>query len=483
MTLVYLSLAFVIGVYFGSHFHLPLGVALAATAAAGVVAVIVRRKRPLLLGGVCLVLFLCGAMRSGVLPAGDDLQARVGSGAVEAVGVVIEEPEPEDSSMSLILRARQVDGEVVEGNLLVHTTRYPTYRYGDLLTVTGELETPAESVDGFRYRDWLARRGIYTVVYYPAVEVVAVGQGPQPLQWLHSVRSAMAQALDASVAEPEASVAEAMLLGLRHNVPADLYGDFRASGTAHLLAISGLHMAIVSGIVLSGAVWLFGRHRATYFVVTLAVLWAYAFLAGMSPSVARAAIMVSLFLFGAYVGRQRSAITALAFAAALMVAVSPRILWSVSFQLSFAAVAGIVVLAPRLQEWGQRTRAPAVLVDGVAYSVAAIVGTLPLVGYYFGYVSLVGLPATLLVLPVMPAVIVLSALTGGIGLISLPVAHVVGWADWLFVKYVVVLVGGFAALPVASVGLGHMDAAWVWLYYGVLVGAVLALGGKGVARA
>ena len=86
---------------------------------------------------------------------------------------------------------------------------------------------------------------------------------------------------------------------------------------------SGLHMAIVAGILLSVTLWLFGRRRPTYFLVTLGVLWGYAVLAGMSPSVMRAAIMVSLFLFGAYLGRQRSGITAVAFAAAIMVAIDP----------------------------------------------------------------------------------------------------------------------------------------------------------------
>ena len=346
--------------------------------------------------------------------------------------------------------------------------------------MTGRVVEPPDDLDGFHYRDWLARRGIYTTMTYPEVELVAGGQGPQPLQWLYSVRHGMAQALSAAMAEPEASLAQGMLLGLRHSIPAGLYQDFRHSGTAHLLAISGLHMAIVSGIVLSGSVWLFGRHRPTYFAVTLVVLWAYAVLAGMSPSVARAAIMVTLFLLGVFLGRQRSAVTALAFAAAIMVAVSPRLLWSVSFQLSFAAVAGVVVLGPGLQEWGRKRKAPGVVVDSFAYSVAAVVATLPLVAYYFGYVSLVGIAATLLLLPVLPAVIILSALTGGIGLGSVGVAQVFGWADWLVLKFMTVVVGGFAALPFASMELGHMDGAWVWLYYGLLGGAVLAFGGRGV---
>lgn len=482
MALVYVSLAFVGGTYFGAHVPVPWSIALPVAFVALMGAVLLRRKRALLLGGLCVVVFLCGALRFGLVPGGDDLEAYAGQGRVEVVALVADEPEPSDSSLGLVVVVREVDGGDVQGTAVVRTTRYPSYGYGDLLRLTGELEAPPGDIDGFDYRAYLARQGIYTLMYYPYIEVVATGQGPQPLQSVYWLRHRMGEALAASLAEPEASLAQGVLLGLRQGIPASLYEDFRRSGTAHLLAISGLHMAIVAGMVLSFAVWLFGRHRPTYFVLTLVVLWTYALLAGMSPSVVRAAIMASIFLLGAFLGRQRSAITALAFAAAIMVAASPRILWSVSFQLSFAAVAGVIVLTPRLQEWGQRTRAPNVMVDGCAYTLGATVAVLPLIGYYFGYVSLVGLPATFLVLFALPGVIVLSALAGLVGLFALPVAQAIGWVGWLLLKYMVSIVHGFAALPYSSLELGGMDVGWVWLYYGMLGGAILALGERRVTQ-
>ena len=475
MALVYLSLALVVGIYFGSHFPLPLVIALPIIAAALFIALLWRKNRPILLGGICIALLLCGALRYGAVPTGDALQPYIGKGTVAITGVVIEEPEPRDSSTKLILSAKEINGEEVSGTLLVRTTRYPVYEYGDLLEVTGELEEPPEDLDGFDYRAYLASQGIYSTMYYPDIESEGRGQGPQPFQAIYSFRHRMGEALGASLSEPQGSLAQGILLGLRHNIPSSLYENFRDSGTAHLLAISGLHMAIVAGILLSVAVWLFGRRRPTYFLVTLGALWGYAVLAGMSPSVMRAAIMVSLFLFAAYVGRQRSGITALAFAAAIMVAIDPQILWQVSFQLSFTAVLGLILLTPAFQQWGRMTRAPTILVDSFAYSLGAIVATLPLVAYYFGYVSLVGLPATFLALLALPAIIVLSALVGLIGLLSVPVAQVIGWADWLFLKYMATVVQGFAALPWSSMGVGGMDAYWVWLYYGVL-GSTIWLG-------
>ena len=478
MGLVYLSIAFVSGIYFGSRLDLPLAVALPLIFGFLLLALLWRKERFLLWGGLCLAIFLCGALRFQAVPTGDELQSYIGQGTVEIAGVVAEEPEPRNSSTNLRLSAREinVDGEwrEVSGSALVRSTRFPVYHYGDMLQVRGELEEPEEprQPGDFDYRAYLAREGIYSIIYYPGVEFREGGHGTKPLQWLYDFRSRMSESLETSLSEPQASVAQAVVLGIRSDISPSVYEDFRDSGTAHILAISGLHMAIIAGILLSVSVSLFGRQRPTYFVVTLCALWAYALLAGMSPSVMRAAIMVSLFLFAIYLGRQRSVMTALAFAAAVMVAINPQILWQVSFQLSFVAVTGIVLLAPIFQGWGARTRAPNVVVDSFSVTLAAILATFPLIAHYFGYVSLVGLPATFLVLPALPAIIVLSALVGLVGLFAQVVAQVIGWVAWLFLGYMTGVVGLFAALPYSSWEVGGMDTYLVWLYYGLFLVAL-----------
>jgi len=477
MTLVYFSLALIIGIYFGSYLQLPITIALPIIASALLISILWRKNRLVLLAGICIALFLCGALRYGTVSTGDALQPYIGEGTVSITGVVIEEPEPVDSSTKLVLSARDINGQEIAGTLLIRTTRYPLYEYGDLLVITGELEKPPDDLNGFDYSAYLSHQGIYSTMYYPNIEPQGSGQGQQPFQAIYSFRHQMGEVLGASLPEPQGSLAQGILLGLRHNIPSSLFEDFRDSGTAHLLAISGLHLAIVSSILLSIAVWLFGRRRPTYFILTLGTLWGYAVLAGMSPSVMRAAIMVSLFLFGTYLGRQRNSITALAFAAAIMVAIDPQILWQVSFQMSFAAVLGLILLTPTFQQWGRTTRAPTIVVDSFAYSLGAILATLPLIVYYFGYVSLVGLPATFLVLPALPAIIVFSALVGFTGLIFLPFAQVIGWIDWLSLEYMIVVVQGFARMPWSSLEVSSMNVIWVWLYYGIL-GSMIWLGTK-----
>jgi competence protein ComEC len=251
----------------------------------------------------------------------------------------------------------------------------------------------------------------------------------------------------------------------------------------HITAVSGLHVSIVAGILLSLGVWLFGRRRPTYFVLALIGVWLYAVLTGWRPPVFRAAIMGSLWLFAAYIGRPRSALTSLLLAAAIMVGIHPLLLWSASFQLSFAGVAGLVFLMPKFQDLGRKafttTRegsgwgasSARFAIDTLSVTLAAILFTLPLIAYYFGYISVVGLPTSFFIFPAVPSIIVASALTGIIGLFLLPLAQILGWVAWLFSAYVIGVVELFSALPFAACNIS-VNIAMIVAYYLVLALAI-----------
>jgi competence protein ComEC len=486
MTLVYISLTFILGIYFGSHFRIPLGPALLTIAAILFIAIllqIIRTRRHvhkfgiIVLGTSCIVTFICGALRFAATPTGDNLQRYIGLENISVTGVISEEPEATNSSVKLILSVEEIEGKVASGNLLIRTSRYPSLEYGDMLKVTGDLELPPDDLNGFNYRAYLESQGIYTSMYYPDVELISQGQGPQPLQAIYSLRHRMGEALRQSLPEPECSLARGILLGLRGDIPPSLNEAFQRSGTTHILAISGQNMAIIAGIVLSVATRLFGKHRPTYFILTLAILWLYALLAGMSAPVLRAVIMVSIYLLGIYLGRQRSGLTATVFSAAVMIAINPNILWQISFQLSFAAVLGLILLTPIFQDWLSRLRMPKVVSDSLAVGLGAILATLPLTAYYFGYTSLVTLPATFFASLVLPAIIMITAAVAIIGLVWLPAAQVVGWIDWILLKYFILVVQGFAAIPHASIEIAQVRAWLVWSYYGLLT-AIMWLSSK-----
>jgi len=240
-------------------------------------------------------------------------------------------------------------------------------------------------------------------------------------------------------------------------------------------------------MLLSLGILVFGRQRSIYIWLTLALTWLYALLAGMHPPIIRAAIMGSLFLIAEYLGRQRSAIIALAFAAAVMVGIQPHVLWSVSFQLSFLAMAGLVLLYPYFQTWGRKgvaslfrareriAAAGGMITDGFAVTLAAIVAVGPLIAYNFGVVSLVALPATFFSLPALPFIIVTAALVAFAGLLASIVAQILGWLAWLFLSYLIFLVQGFDALPHSSLEVTDVSTWHIWGYYVILAGVIASL--------
>jgi len=491
--LLYVSCAWVAGIFLGSKIVLPWLALLIGLIPFAFIPFFPSSRKTLIIAGLCLLALLGGGFRfsSSLAPVDEhSLRFYNDKGMAQIQGMVAEEPDIRDRYCLLTFSASEIavegEGKDVSGSALIRVSRYPAYHYGDVLKTTGELETPAQSED-FDYKTYLAHQGIYSVIYYPSVELLDRGQGIPPLQWIYSLRERLAASLARALPEPQGSLAQAVLLGLRGNIPDSLNEAFSRTGTVHLLAISGLHMSIIIAILLSLGTIVFGRQRSLYIWLALALTWLYTLLAGMNPPVIRAAIMGSLFIIAVYLGRQGSAIIALAFAAAVMVAIQPGLLWTVSFQLSFLAMAGLILLYPYFQVWGRRgvarilgdrdTLAAAgnMITDVFAASLAATVAVAPLIAYNFGIVSLVGLPATFFMLPALPFIIVTSALTAFVGLVASVAAQILGWLAWLFLSYLVFLVERFDALPHSSLEVATISTWYVLGYYAVLAGVIAFL--------
>jgi competence protein ComEC len=246
------------------------------------------------------------------------------------------------------------------------------------------------------------------------------------------------------------------------------------------LPISGSQFNIVAGILIATGIWLFGKKRYLYVWLALAAIWIYALLAGMSPPVIRSAIMVSLFLLAELLGRQKSAIVVVAFAAAVMAAFTPQILHDASFQLTFMSTPGMVFVAPRLQSLGRKAIGNTLGEEGFIASTATWISdslfvTLgvtiviwPLLAYYFGVFSIVSPLATLLLLPILPFLLLSGTLAAVFGVFILSMGHIIGWLAWLSTSCMLVIINGFANIPLSSFKTGAINPAWLWAYFAVL---------------
>jgi competence protein ComEC len=155
--------------------------------------------------------------------------------------------------------------------------------------------------------------------------------------------------------------------------------------------------------------------------------------------------------------------------------------------MSFMAMCGLIFILPSLQNLAGRLtggipdRFPTLskiakfTCDSLAVTLAALAGVLPLTAYYFGIVSFAGAPATLLVLPILAGIIILGSLTAAAGLFLLPLAQVLGWLLWLILSYMLAVVEGFAALPIAYIETGSFSAIYLWIYYFALAILILAI--------
>ncbi len=489
MPLIYLSCAWVAGIFLGLKLDLPLLLIFAGLIPLPLLFFFHQHRKAIILTSLCLIALFGGAFYfQSSLPPDDESSLQFYNDKTVAItGMVNTDPEIREKTIHLRLSASEIkldkEWQKVSGTALLFVPRYSTYSYGDVLQVTGKLETPPE-FDDFDYKSYLAHQEIYSTMLYPQTEILERGKGSKPLEWVYSLRNRLSRTLTTVLPEPQASLAQGIVLGIRGTIPSPLKDAFAKTGTAHLLAISGLHLSIMAGILLSLGLWLFGRRRYIYIWLALGTIWLYALFTGMHPPVVRGAIMASLFLTTELLGRQRSTITSLAFAAAIMIGIAPQILWTASFQMTFLAMAGLTLLAPSFQAIGRKAvkatlgeEGPAIPVanfttDSFSITLAAVVAVWPVVAYYFGIISFVAPLATFLALPALPGIIITGVLAGGLGIILLPVAQVIAWLAWLFLSYMLLVVNGFAAIPLSSIEVGSVDTTLILAYYLVLATAI-----------
>ena len=495
MTLVYISGALVVGILAGSTLDLlpwPFFIAAGLVLIAG----LLLRRQPRIIYLFLLAALLVGIGRGATVPssgAPEQLQALAESSAMVVSGIVDDYPESRGALSQFrfsVQRYRADEGWVETSGLLlvrakpsipmIEERSPPFFRYGDTLVLKGSIERPPV-LEEFDWRERLAREGIHYLMLRPEVELTGGGGGVRALGWVYRVREEMAASLGKSLPEPRASLAQALLLGIRGGIPSELREDFAKTGTTHLLAISGLHVSILVGLVSLGSGALLGRRGQIYIVIPLLFVWVYAVLTGFSPPVVRAAIMASLYLWAIFLGRQRSGLTALSAAAALMVTIDPDLLEEVSFQLSFVSMAGLLLLGPWFRAGGLRLVArcwePEGVVGGVvkflveasAISLAVILATFPIIGFNFQFLSPVGLPATVLVLPALPLALISSLAAAVAGTFSETAGQILAWGTWPWLSWMTGVIRAFAWVPGLKVNVGPADLYVMLFYYATLL--------------
>ncbi|MDP1847718.1 MAG: ComEC/Rec2 family competence protein [Solirubrobacteraceae bacterium] len=316
------------------------------------------------------------------------------------------------------------------------------------------------------------RRGSHASLLADAIRATGERRGGL-LGALDGVRARTERALSEGVPQPQGALARGMVLGQDHALTDDVREDFRATGLAHLVAASGANVILLAtlvlalgaavGLGLSGRLWL-----------ALVLVAAYVPLAGAGPSIQRAGVMGVAGLVAALAGRPSSRWYALLLAAALTLAWNPHAAADPGWQLSFAAVLSLLALVPALRARLGAAGLPRGPAEALAVTIAATLGTAPLIALYFERLSLVSLAANVLAAPAVAPVMWLGTIAGALAQAAPGLARPVALLAALPLGYLTWLADRAAAVPFAEITVPSPGAAGVLAIYAAAAAAVPA---------
>lgn len=471
---------FVLGVILGDCVSVPYLACAAAFSACAGLSVLVRRRGVYCLTALALgLLLITRALCVPDLPLGAGLSLS---------GRVASEPERTDSGLRVTLDRVTVNGERLPCGLSL--TVYGSARLADyapgrqvLGTAKTYRATQSNNPYAFSYRDYLWRKGIGLCASARGDALTTLPGGLSLRAGILSLRRTLADRIDQLYPAPYSGVVRALLLADKTDLSEDIQESFRACGIAHLLALSGLHLAVLAGAVHL----LLSRLRLPHklcFAVTMLILAAYAVLVGSPASVLRAMLLYGFLALAHLTSRPYDGLTALLASLAILLLFNPLSIEDAGLILSFTSVGGILCFQrmlrpapahrtlsrrPRLERL--RRKAVSGLYEGAAVSLSAQLGSFPAIACTFHEVNLLALGMNLVAVPLVSLALPIALATLPLSLISLPAARLlalpVRWILWL----VSGLSGRFAAFSWATI----RCASWpVWLLAAYAVTWLLA---------
>lgn len=344
---------------------------------------------------------------------------------------------------------------------------------GDQVTLAAQWQTAGEG--GGRNFDVYPSRGIFLVGFARGEAEVTRPAAPPITSWPAYACRWLQERAASLYPEGEAGLLTALLTGDRSHMPLGEYTALRRAGLAHVAAVSGMHMAFLASL----AAALLGRSRRGAWM-TLPILWFFAFMVGFTPSVVRAAVMETFLLLGPMAGRESDSPTSLAAALALLLAQNPYAVGSVSLQLSFAAVVGILCFSRRFIRWSWRRLpqslpgAPRWALRGLLVTLGVTLGalafTLPLSAWYFGAISLIAPLSALACLWAVELCFLLGLLSAFLPFLAWPVTALLRYFRWAY--------RGLAGLPYSTVNADGPYILLAFLFCYLLALLYFTLGGR-----
>ncbi len=353
----------------------------------------------------------------------------------------VEKPNSTENQLDVIAFSDSLGWKESKGKVLIyHKSKKPLFPGQVILVEKAPEKIPLPIFPNeFDYSGFLARKDIHFRQFIgEKFVVVDSSEVNSSKYWLTNFRKKLVGTIEAKVPNLESQqIAAALLLGQKENLDKEIKNAYAETGTMHILAVSGLHVGIIYAILLFPlkGIKLKSGQKKIYLSGVILLIWTYAVLTGFSPSVVRAATMFSLFTAGQMRKRKPSSFNILAFSAMLMITMDPGVIFEVGFQLSYTAVAGILLIQPLIvQLWLPPNRVLEYFWQLTAVSIAAQLATFPLSVYYFHIFPTYFLIANLFIIPLsffVMSVGIPFLVLSWIPMLSDGLGWIVSWIIWL----------------------------------------------------
>jgi competence protein ComEC len=423
---------------------------------------------------ICIPLFLIACILGIIRFSETDvppplfLESQVGS-KVSLEGLVVDDPDVRDTSTKISV---EVTGDTNEKSIiLVSTDPYSSVRYGDTVRIAGTLKKPknftTDEGKEFDYISYLWKDDIRYVISYGDIEVLSSSKGNLIKEKLFVFKHALIKKFSLLVPHPESGLLGGILLGSKEFLSADLRKEFIATGTIHIVALSGYNVSIVAEAIMLILMFVFSQIIAVIGGIFSIIL--FVLMTGASTTAIRAGIMGVLVLLARITGRPYAIFRALLLAGAIMILVNPRVLvFDVSFQLSFLATLGLIFLAPIIER-GLKWIPVNFFREIVSATIAAQIAVLPFLMYTMGVLSIISLPINILILPFIPIAMFLGTATGLLAFIAHVLAVPFGYLTYGILNFVFKAVHVGSELPFASVSISSFPLWATLSCYAVII--------------
>jgi len=323
-----------------------------------------------------------------------------------------------------VFEVESVNGLKITGLALVRIQTEKDYQYGDRLFVKGTIKRPglpndtsrrslsrAKSRTNFNYKQYLENQDIFAIINASEKNVTLLSHNYRVnpvIRFAYFIREKLKNQFLEKMPLESGAFLRAILLGDRSELPKKLNESFRNSGTMHILAISGLNVALIAAAFLYLFRLLRLKRKISY-IITMLLLIFLMILTGSSASVVRATIMCIVFLAGLLLGRPADIYNSLGIAAFFILIINPKDIFNIGFQLSFIAVLSMAYLTPKLmqlvkKDWNYYVRK--YLLEPIAVSISATLGTFPFILYYFRMATPIAIISNIFIVPLMFALMI-----------------------------------------------------------------------------